>query len=478
MKDIIAESENKIECTFNLAVQLVKSLPQKGSFQPSHSDAAKIYSYFKQAKFGPCTSPRPGFWEPVNYAKWNAWSQLGNLPREKAMEEYINKIKEISTRFMETKEFEEQAEQYYDILIPFCQATNITMTPKLISILKKEENKKLGDKLNNGLNSSGYTLMTNGNHNGVKVHENSFHENTQLPSVIIDNDVKDNAVDNQTKENVVKDELRDSFDVEDINKEVVESDDEIYCDSLDPDQLLAVCSKKEIAGDLTDLTKISVLEHKENEIILRDKITSTKNDISNQTFRGKKSSNFESINNESSCHFLNNTMKVKNNKNQNCENNNSRYRHVKSHSRTHRGNSKPNCSTYSNNTNGAVNYISTHQSPIVTGQISLQRSQTVRDRSSSDHSDSSSSESSFTSCSSDDSLGLKIVQALERMETNLLIVVNRLDSIERSLKAIQDSSLFWQKYIPSKFMVAWMLWPVLVNLFFLWLRKRKLRNPR
>ena len=58
-----------------------------------------------------------------------------------------------------------------------------------------------------------------------------------------------------------------------------------------------------------------------------------------------------------------------------------------------------------------------------------------RDLSSSNHSDFSGSESSsFSSSGSSDNVGLKIVQALERMEKNLYMVVERLDSIEASLR--------------------------------------------
>jgi len=57
---------------FDVAIRLVKSLPQSSSFSPTYAESAKIYSYFKQSKFGACSIPRPGFWDVINRAKWDA----------------------------------------------------------------------------------------------------------------------------------------------------------------------------------------------------------------------------------------------------------------------------------------------------------------------------------------------------------------------------------------------------------------------
>uniref|UniRef100_A0A8B9HCC2 ACB domain-containing protein n=1 Tax=Astyanax mexicanus TaxID=7994 RepID=A0A8B9HCC2_ASTMX len=52
----------------------------------------KFYSYYKQATLGPCNIPRPGFWDPVGKAKWDAWNELGDMSQEEAMGAYhLNK---------------------------------------------------------------------------------------------------------------------------------------------------------------------------------------------------------------------------------------------------------------------------------------------------------------------------------------------------------------------------------------------------
>jgi len=41
-----------------------------GSFQPSREMMLKFYAFYKQATLGPCTDPKPGFWDVVGKAKW------------------------------------------------------------------------------------------------------------------------------------------------------------------------------------------------------------------------------------------------------------------------------------------------------------------------------------------------------------------------------------------------------------------------
>uniref|UniRef100_A0A3Q2FPD6 ACB domain-containing protein n=1 Tax=Cyprinodon variegatus TaxID=28743 RepID=A0A3Q2FPD6_CYPVA len=53
----------------------------------------KFYSYYKQATVGPCNIPRPGFWDVVGKAKWDAWNSLGEMPEEEAMAAYVDQMK-------------------------------------------------------------------------------------------------------------------------------------------------------------------------------------------------------------------------------------------------------------------------------------------------------------------------------------------------------------------------------------------------
>ncbi|GLH00117.1 Uncharacterized protein GBIM_06572 [Gryllus bimaculatus] len=81
---------------FRAAVNVIKNLPKNGSYQPSHDLMLRFYAYFKQATEGPCKAPRPAFWEVVKKMKWDAWSRLGNMPREEAMDNYVEELKKVT----------------------------------------------------------------------------------------------------------------------------------------------------------------------------------------------------------------------------------------------------------------------------------------------------------------------------------------------------------------------------------------------
>lgn len=80
---------------FNAAVNVIRSLPKNGAYQPSHELMLRFYAYYKQATEGPNTVPRPNFWEVIKRAKWDAWSRLGNMSREEAMINYVEELKKI-----------------------------------------------------------------------------------------------------------------------------------------------------------------------------------------------------------------------------------------------------------------------------------------------------------------------------------------------------------------------------------------------
>lgn len=109
------ESKPIHEQRFEAAVKVIQSLPSNGSFQPSNEMMLKFYSYYKQATLGPCNIPRPGFWDPVGKAKWDAWNELGDMPKEEAMGAYVDDLKLI----LESMPMTNEVEQLLQILGPF-----------------------------------------------------------------------------------------------------------------------------------------------------------------------------------------------------------------------------------------------------------------------------------------------------------------------------------------------------------------------
>ncbi|KAJ0170302.1 hypothetical protein K1T71_014230 [Dendrolimus kikuchii] len=84
-----------LEEKFNAAVNVIRSLPKSGSYQPSNELMLRFYSYYKQATEGPCDKAKPGFWDVVNRAKWESWNKLGNMTRDEAMQAYVDELHKI-----------------------------------------------------------------------------------------------------------------------------------------------------------------------------------------------------------------------------------------------------------------------------------------------------------------------------------------------------------------------------------------------
>lgn len=86
---------SQIEQRFNAAVNVIRGLPKSGSYQPSNDTMLRFYSYFKQATLGPCTQKKPPFWDVVGRAKYDSYKSLGNISKDRAMELYVNELKNI-----------------------------------------------------------------------------------------------------------------------------------------------------------------------------------------------------------------------------------------------------------------------------------------------------------------------------------------------------------------------------------------------
>jgi acyl-CoA-binding protein len=83
-----------------------------GPYQPSYDMMLRFYSYFKQSTEGPCTGKRPAFWDVVGKAKYQSWKSLGDMPKEKAMELYVDDLRKI----VETMSYTQSVAEFYESL--------------------------------------------------------------------------------------------------------------------------------------------------------------------------------------------------------------------------------------------------------------------------------------------------------------------------------------------------------------------------
>lgn len=103
---------------FQAAVDVIQKLPKNGSYRPSYKVMLRFYSLYKQAVCGPCTVPRPGFWDPVGRYKWDAWNQLGKMSSESAMAAYVDDMKKVAQEVIDTMPIDENTASLFKYFEP------------------------------------------------------------------------------------------------------------------------------------------------------------------------------------------------------------------------------------------------------------------------------------------------------------------------------------------------------------------------
>lgn len=88
----MSSSSSDVAAEFERKVALGKKLP------PLDDNASKLqmYSLFKQANVGKNTTAKPGMLDFVGKAKWDAWTKLGDMSKEEAMQKYIAIIDDLA----------------------------------------------------------------------------------------------------------------------------------------------------------------------------------------------------------------------------------------------------------------------------------------------------------------------------------------------------------------------------------------------
>jgi acyl-CoA-binding protein len=80
-----------IDARFEQAAQAAKSLPER----PADEVLLKLYALYKQGSAGDVTGDKPGFFDFVGVAKYEAWAKLSGLGREEARQQYIDLVQSL-----------------------------------------------------------------------------------------------------------------------------------------------------------------------------------------------------------------------------------------------------------------------------------------------------------------------------------------------------------------------------------------------
>ncbi|KAL9935218.1 hypothetical protein V8E36_005566 [Tilletia maclaganii] len=88
-----------IDALFMRTVDIVQSLPKAGPIQTSYEEKLALYSLYKQATEGDVNFARPGMFDMLGRAKWDAWAKRKGLPSRDAKQLYVESMLAILRRF-------------------------------------------------------------------------------------------------------------------------------------------------------------------------------------------------------------------------------------------------------------------------------------------------------------------------------------------------------------------------------------------
>ncbi|MBS0457160.1 MAG: acyl-CoA-binding protein [Proteobacteria bacterium] len=80
-----------IKTEFEQAAVAVKTLTQR----PDNDMLLKLYALYKQGAEGDVSGAKPGFFDFVGAAKYEAWEKLKGTKPEEAMQKYIATVKSL-----------------------------------------------------------------------------------------------------------------------------------------------------------------------------------------------------------------------------------------------------------------------------------------------------------------------------------------------------------------------------------------------
>jgi diazepam-binding inhibitor (GABA receptor modulating acyl-CoA-binding protein) len=83
-----APKKDDLKARFEAAAVAAKKTKKK----PDNATLLKLYAYYKQSTEGDVAGERPGGFDFVGGAKFDAWSKLAGTTRDEAMQNYIKVV--------------------------------------------------------------------------------------------------------------------------------------------------------------------------------------------------------------------------------------------------------------------------------------------------------------------------------------------------------------------------------------------------
>ena len=81
-----------LKALFEQAAKDVHALTER----PDNDTLLRLYALYKQGSEGDVSGPKPGFFDFVGTAKYEAWAKLKGTAQEQAMQKYVDLVKKLT----------------------------------------------------------------------------------------------------------------------------------------------------------------------------------------------------------------------------------------------------------------------------------------------------------------------------------------------------------------------------------------------
>ena len=81
-----------LKARFDQAAKDIQSLPER----PDNDTLLRLYAFYKQGSEGDVSGPKPGFFDFVGTAKYEAWAKLAGTSQDEAMQKYVDLVGKLT----------------------------------------------------------------------------------------------------------------------------------------------------------------------------------------------------------------------------------------------------------------------------------------------------------------------------------------------------------------------------------------------
>jgi len=81
-----------LKASFEQAAKDVQGLSER----PDNDTLLRLYAFYKQGSEGDVTGPKPGFFDFVGTAKYEAWAKLKGSSQDEAKQKYVDLVKKLT----------------------------------------------------------------------------------------------------------------------------------------------------------------------------------------------------------------------------------------------------------------------------------------------------------------------------------------------------------------------------------------------